>query len=534
VTNRVRAQAPGVARGLQSRADRVPTLRAPVRRPALDQPMTTEDIVTTSAQAGKGRLSSGVAGLDEILCGGFLPGRAYMVRGEPGVGKTAVGLHFLAEGAAQGERVLFLTQGATEEAVAQDAASIGVEIHGIDFLDFTPAPTEFESVDSYDVFEPGDAERTRYTTRVVEAVQDTRPTRVFLDALTQGRHLADDVVEFRRQAHAMLRYFVGEGATVLFASGSSDRRSDEDLQFMSDGVLHLEYSAEGTRILSVTKLRGSRFKLGRHSLRITDRGLTVYPRLVPEAHARAFVDEQIGTGIARLDALLGGGIERGSITIVTGPSGVGKSTLAMQFAKEAAVRGERSVIYSFEETAATLLHRSESIGTPIREMIDEGRLSVIEAEPMNYTADQFALAVREEVEQRGARLVVLDSLSGYRLAIPGEDLTAHVHALCRYLRNMGATVIVLYEITTVTGEFRATEAGLSYLADNIVFLRYVEIDSELRRVVGVLKKRASDFEKSLRELRITARGVEVGEPLRGFRGILRGVAARDENGSVDA
>jgi circadian clock protein KaiC len=474
------------------------------------------------------RLSSGVAGLDLILCGGFLPRRSYMVRGEPGVGKTAVGVNFLADGVRRGERVLFVSQGASLEAVTQDAASLGVSLEGIDFLDFTPAPEEFETYEPYDVFEPGDAERGRYASRLVDAMQTIQPERVFLDALTQGRHLAEDVVEFRRQAHALLRYFVGEGATVIFASGSSDRRADEDLQFMSDGVIHLEYSPEGGRILSVTKLRGSRFKLGRHSLRITDQGLEVYPRLVPEAHSRPYVDEQIGTGVARLDTLLGGGIERGSITLVTGPTGCGKTTLATQFAKEAAARGERSVIYTFEEGLATFVHRSEAIGTPISEMIDEGLLSVIEAEPLDYTPDQFALAVRKEVEERGTRLVVLDSLSGYRLAIRGEDLVEHIHSLCRYLRNMGVTVIVLYEITTVTGEFRATEVGLSYLADNIVFLRYVEIDSELRRVIGVLKKRSTDFEKKLRELSITSRGLEVGEPLTGFRGILRGVAGRDD------
>jgi circadian clock protein KaiC len=489
--------------------------------------------VSEHGMAANGRLSSGIAGLDHVLCGGFLPQRTYMVRGEPGVGKTAIGLHFLAEGVARGERVLFLTQGATEEAVRQDAASIGISIDGVDFLDFTPGPEEFAELEISDVFEPGDAERGRYAAKVVAAVGELRPARVFLDALTQGRHLAGDVVEFRRQAHALLRYFVAAGATVVFASGSSDRRADEDLQFMSDGVLHLEYSPEGGRILSITKLRGSRFRLGRHSFRITERGLEVYPRLIPEAHSQPYVEDQIDTGIARLDVLLGGGIERGSITLVAGPSGVGKSTVATQFAKQAAVRGERSVIYTFEEATATFVHRSEAIGMPIGEMIREGTLSVVEAEPLDYTPDQFALAVREEVEERDTKLVVLDSLSGYRLAIRGEELVEHVHALCRYLRNMGVTVIVLYEIMTVTGEFRATEAGLSYLADNVLFLRYVEIDSELRRVIGVLKKRATDFEKKLRELRITSNGIEVGEPLTGFRGILRGVAQRDDGSPLD-
>jgi circadian clock protein KaiC len=479
-----------------------------------------------AAHAGgaDGRLSTGIEGLDEVLNGGFLPRRTYMVRGEPGVGKTAFGLHFLAAGRDAGERTLFLTQGATIEAVQTDAASIGIDTEGIDFVDFTPEPELFSESRSYDVFSPLEHERETYTARVVETIERMRPERIFLDALTQGRHLSADVVDFRRQAHAFLRFLVSRGATVFFASGSSDQRSDEDLQFMSDGVLHLEYSREaGGRVLTVTKLRGSRFRLGRHSIRIGDGGVEVYPRLMPEQHGRAFVDEPIPSGIDELDSLFGGGFERGTVTMIAGPSGVGKSMLAMQFLRASAERGERAVAYSFEESASMILQRSAATGQPLEALVEAGTLEVVEAEPLDYTPDQFALAVRREIEERGTRLVLLDSLSGYRQAIRGEDLVTHIHSLCRYLKNMGATVILAYEHNTITGDFRATDHGISYLADNIVFLRYVETDGELRRVVGVLKKRLSDFEKSMREIEITKNGLVVGEPMRGLRGILTGV-----------
>jgi circadian clock protein KaiC len=480
-----------------------------------------------------GRLSTGIEGLDEVLDGGLIPRRAYMVRGEPGVGKTAVGLHFLAAGRAAGERTLFLTQGATIEAVQTDAQSIGIETEGMEFVDFTPEPELFSQSQSYDVFSPIEHERETYTARVVATIEQMRPERVFLDALTQGRHLSADVIDFRRQAHAFLRFLVSKGATVVFASGSSDQRSDEDLQFMSDGVLHLEYSPEaGGRVLTVTKMRGSRFRLGRHSIRIADDGLHVYPRLVPEQHGRSFVDEPIPSGIGELDALFGGGFERGTVTMITGPSGVGKTTLAMQFLRVSAERGERAVAYSFEESAVTMLQRSAATGRPLEALLGSGMLDLVEAEPLDYTPDQFALAVRREIEQRGTKLVLLDSLAGYRQAIRGEDLVQQVHALCRYLKNMGVTVIVVYENNSITGDFRATELGISYLADNIVFLRYVEVDGELRRVVGVLKKRMSDFEKAMRELTITADGLVVGEPLRGLRGILTGVPHPSSDGTL--
>jgi circadian clock protein KaiC len=470
------------------------------------------------------RISTGIAGLDEIVRGGLLPGRTYMVRGGPGVGKTALGLHFLADGAARGEPVVFLSHGSSRESVELDAASIGVATEGIRFLDFTPTADFFAESQSYDLFSPADVERESFTAQLVEQLEAIRPTRVYLDALTQVRHLASDLVDFRRQAHAFLRFLVAGGATVVFASGSSDRATDEDLQFMSDGVLNLDYSATLGRMLTVSKLRGSGFRLGTHSTKIDDAGFHVFPRLVPEAFGREQIEgDTIPSGIAELDRMLSGGIERGAVTMITGPTGVGKTTLALQFVVEAARRGERCVVYSFEETEQVLQRRSTGIGMPLAELTESAAISVVPIEPLHYTPDEFALRVRREVERQTAQVAVIDSTAGYRVSMQGEELLPHLHALCKYLRNMGVTVILIHEIAEITGEFRATSLDASYLADNIVFLRYVELEGELRRVVGVLKKRTSDFEKTLRELQITAQGIKVGGPLAGFRGILTGL-----------
>ncbi len=471
-----------------------------------------------------GRVSSGVDGLDEVLYGGFLGGRIYLVRGGPGVGKTALGLHFLTNGVAAGESVVFLSHGPTEEEVRVDAASLGLDTSGIHFIDFSPDPSFFKDSKSYDIFPPADVERDAFAQTLVAQFEQLQPTRVFLDSLTQVRHLSEDVVDFRRQAHAFLRFLSSTGATVLFASGSSDRLSDEDLQFMSDGVLNLDCSVAFGRTLTVNKLRGSSFRLGEHSAKIDDHGLHVFPRLLPEAFGREEMDELIPSGIAALDAVLHGGIERGHVTFITGPTGVGKTTLGTQFIKEASGRGERSVIYTFEETTAVLRRRAEGVGMEVGSMIEDGTLAVVEVEPLAYTADQFALEVRREVEGHDARVVMIDSTAGYRLSMQGKELVPQLHALCKYLRNMGVTVILVDETSQITGEFRATDADVSYLADNILFLRYLEMEGELRRVVGVLKKRTSDFQKMLRELTITSDGLVVGEPLAGFRGILTGVA----------
>jgi circadian clock protein KaiC len=401
---------------------------------------------------------------------------------------------------------------------------MGLDASGIGFVDFTPGPDFFSESQSYDVFSPSEVERESFTARLVAEIEAAQPRRVFLDALTQVRHLSADLIDFRRQAQSFLRFLTANGATVLFASGGSgDGATDEDLQFMSDGVVNLDYSLTLGRTVAVSKLRGSGFRLGKHSAKIDDHGFHVYPRLVPESFARPVPEETIASGLDELDQMLGGGVERGAVTLISGPTGVGKTTLATQFLAEAASRGERGVVYTFEESTSVLVRRSEGVGLPVREMVDEGCLAIAEIEPLHYTPDQFALEARREVEEHDARAVMVDSTAGYRLSLQGEDMVAHLHGLCAYLRNMGATVLLIHEVSQITGEFRATDADVSYLADNILFLRYVELDGELRRVVGVLKKRSSDFQKTLRELTITGGGLVVGEPLAGFRGILSGL-----------
>jgi circadian clock protein KaiC len=457
------------------------------------------------------------------MYGGFLAGRIYLVRGGPGVGKTALGLHFLANGVDNGETAVFLSHGPTEEEVRIDAASIGLDSSGIHFIDFSPDPDFFKESRSYDLFPPSDVEREAFTATLVQQFEELQPSRVFLDSLTQVRHLSEDVVDFRRQAHAFLRFLSSTGATVLFASGSTDRVADEDLQYMSDGVLNLDYSVAHGRTVAVNKLRGSAFRLGEHSARVADDGLHVFPRLMPEQFGRPAQLEPIPSGLPELDLALSGGIERGQVTIITGPTGVGKTTLGMQFITEASTRGERSVIYTFEETKDVLRHRSEAVGMPVGEMIDDGRLSIVEIEPLHYTPDEFALKVRREVEECDTRVVMIDSTAGYRLSMQGKEIVPHLHALSKYLKNMAVTAILVDEMAQITGDFRATNSDVSYLADNIVFLRYIELDGELRRVVGVLKKRTTDFQKQFRELTIAPGGLRIGGPLLGYRGILSGI-----------
>jgi circadian clock protein KaiC len=433
-----------------------------------------------------------------------------------------MGLHFLAAGVAAGDKCLFISLGEPAGELRKNAEQLGFDLTDIQFLDLSPTSDFFTEVQTYDIFAPAEVEREPTTQKIMATVKELQPTRVFADAMTQFRYLATDAFQFRKQVLSFLRFLIEQGATVFFSSENSASMPDDDLQFLADGVTTLEMQPEG-RVLTVSKFRGSNFRSGRHAYGISAQGMQVYPRLLPEAFRRDFVPETIPSGVPELDEMLHGGLARGTISLLTGPSGVGKTTLGTQFCKEAAGRGELSVIYTFDESLDTFLTRAENVNVPVQAMIAQGTLSVVQVEPLRYTPDEFANLVRAEVETRNARIIMLDSISGYRLSLRGEDLAAHLHALGRYLKNMGVTLILVNEVEYVTGEFRITDIGISYLADNVIFLRYLEIHGEIRKAIGVLKKRTSDFEKTLRELSITRYGLKVGKPLTDLRGILRGV-----------
>jgi len=468
------------------------------------------------------RISSGIDGFDTVLHGGFVPNRAYMVTGRPGTGKTILGLHYLTAGSPTESR-LFINLEESAEDIRANAATFGLDLGAIEFLDLSPRSDVFTDSRQYDIFGVDEVEGPELTATIEERVRECEPDRVFIDPLTQLRNLAPDDYQFRKQINGLTKFFKQQDATVLFTSQATARAPDDDLQYVSDGTIELAHSGV-TRTLSVPKFRGSATESGAHSVRITDDGMSVYPVLTPGDHRQEFTAEQISAGVPEIDHILHGGIERGSVTILSGPTGVGKTTLGTQFMKEAAGRGERSVIYMFEEDKKTLLRRSKSVNIPAETMIERGTLAVEEVEPLDKSPAEFASMVRTEVEQRDTEIVMIDGIDGYRLSLQGAegDLERELNSLGRYLKNMGVAVILVDSTESVTGEFKPTNSGLSYLADNIVFLRYLEMQGELKKTIGILKKRSSDFERSLRQFEITQHGITVGDPLTRLRGILSG------------
>ncbi|SMC27572.1 circadian clock protein KaiC [Desulfacinum hydrothermale DSM 13146] len=481
-------------------------------------------------ESGPQRVKTGVAGLDELLRGGLPPRKAYLVCGGPGSGKTTLGFHYVTTEADGKEPALWITLGEPPEQLRDNAARMGFDLSGVHFLDLSPGPEFFVESESYDIFSPAEVERDPTTRRIVETVEAVQPQRVFIDSMTQLRYLSTDPFQFRRQALSLFRYLTNQGATVVFTSESSSEAPDADLQFLSDGIIEFSFM-EDTRTLRISKLRGSDFWGGHHEMAITERGIVVFPRLVPGERAPSMSFDLLSSGIPELDELLHGGLERGTTTVFSGPSGVGKTTLGLVFLKEAAGRGERSFLYTFEEDLARIVTRSRHVNIPVEDMLRRNTLGLERVEPLRYSADAFARKVLEEVQQNDTKLVMIDSTSGYELTVRGCNLVERLHALGASLCALGVTVLLVEEVQEVTGEFKPTQRGLSYLADNIVFMRYLELAGHLRRAIGVLKKRLGSFEETLREFAITRYGVKIGEPLTQLRGILRGMPELEEKAS---
>ena len=467
------------------------------------------------------KISTGVTGLDEILNGGLLPQKSYLLKGGPGTGKSTFGYHFLERALKNNESALYITLGETRENIIGNAKQLGIDLSGVHFLDLTPDEDVYRNSRSYNVFTSAEVEQEPIVESIVQAVEEHKPTCVFLDSITMLRTLNQDPFQMRNMALSFIQ-FICRHATLLITSEAYEEKADKDATFWVDGIIHLEYSTAWRKV-SVSKYRGSDFSHGNHAFKINEKGVTVYPRLQAGNYERSYLSEPISTGIGELDQLLHGGLEKGTVTIISGPTGVGKTNFGIQFAKEAASRGERSAIYTFEESAEVLVKRSKAINVPVQSMIENGNLKITPVEPLSYSPDEFSSIVRKDVEENDTQIVIIDSVGGYGLSVREENTLQRLHALTVYLQNMGVTTLLINETANVTGQFETTGMNASYLADNIIFLRYLELDGELRKAIGVLKKRMSDFERAIREFDVTSDGLKVGKKMTNLRGILTGL-----------
>lgn len=479
------------------------------------------------------RAPSGIGGLDDILRGGFPLGRMYLVAGLPGTGKTTLAMQFLLEGIRRGERCLYVTLAETRSEVEYVARSHGWDLSQLHLTELVPSEHKLSADSQLTVFSPSELELGETTEALLEAVEACEPQRVVVDSVSELRYIAQNSLRYRRQILALKRYFSERGCTVLMLDDRSGGEQGDHLQTLAHGVIVLEqlanqFGAERRR-LRISKLRGVAFRGGFHDFTIREGGLDVHPRLVAAEHPPELIERDLPSGNRELDGLLGGGLPAGTSTLMMGPAGTGKSSVATLFATAAAARGERTAMFVFDENIGTFRSRSRKLSMPVDQAMTDGMITVQQIDPAELSSGEFVAVVRRAVDGTDgagtpAKLIIVDSLNGYLNAMPEEKfLTAQLHELLAYLGQKGVATILTLTQSGMMGSSMASPVDTTYLADNVVLFRYFEAAGWVRRAVSVVKKRNGFHERTIREVDINSRGIVIGPALEEFQGVLTGV-----------
>lgn len=474
---------------------------------------------------------TGIEALDDIFSGGYARSRVHLLEGRPGSGKTTLALQFLMAARERGERTLYITLSEGRDELIQAASTHGWSLDGIDIYELIPPELSLDPSQEQSVVYSSDLELGETVSLVIDCVEKHRPDCAVFDSLSDIKLLAGNPLRYRRQVLALKHYFSRKDCTVLFIDDMSDDMPDANLHSLVHGVLSLEqltiaYGAERRR-LRIMKMRGRAFRGGFHDYVIRRGGLRIFPRLVAAEHIAGLEDESpVLSGVPDLDALLWGGLDRGTSSLIMGPAGCGKSTIAVQYVIAGLERDEKALFISFDETRQNFFRRARGLdlADPLEAAGDS--FTFLQVDPAEMSPGELAGIVREHVSN-GASIVVLDSLSGYQNAMPEEQfLLLQMHELLTYLNQQGVLTILVLAQHGLLGTMQSP-VDLTYLSDTVLMLRFFEAGGEIKRAMSVLKKRTGGHESTIREFRIDKSGLRVGEPLRHFTGILTGVPRFD-------
>ncbi len=477
--------------------------------------------------------------MDAITGGGLPANRLYLVQGPPGVGKTTLALQFLMEGARRGEKGLYITLSETKEELEAIAASHAWNLDKIAFFELSAVEKRLEESTSNTFFHPSEIELDLTTKALIEEVEDVAPARLVFDSLSEMRMLAETPLRYRRQILRLKQFFAGRKCTVLMLDDCTSGVKDLQIESIAHGVIALSTSSPtygiSHRQINIQKIRGVKFHEGNHDLILQRGGMVIFPRLVASNHFSKFERDHFPSGIAGLDSLLGGGLDRGTSNMFMGPPGTGKSTLAVKFALEAARKGEKVLMFIFDETLETLTTRAASLGMVLKPHLDSGMIVIDQINPAEISPGELAHRIRDAVTKHETRMVIVDSINGYLNAMPEEHyLARQLHELLAFLNQQGVITIIVLAQQGIVGSMQST-VDLTYLADTVVLLRYFEARGTVKQAISVIKKRSGNHERTIREIKVDVDGIEVGEALTNFQGVLTGLPAFvREKGDGDA
>jgi circadian clock protein KaiC len=469
-----------------------------------------------------------VPGLDDVLNGGLPSGHLYLAEGDPGTGKTTLALQFLLEGVRVGEKVLYVTLSESQRELEQVIQSHGWPSGSLLIYEMLPPDDELSPEAQYTVFHPSEVELADTITAIMKQVDAVQAQRVVFDSLSEFRMLARDPLKYRRQILALKRHFAGRNCTVLLLDDrTAEGTNDLQLQSIAHGVIQLhnvdrDFGVKRRR-LQIAKLRGSAFREGFHDYTIQTGGIEVYPRLIASEHKPGFERHPVASGIEELDQLFCGGIDTGTSTLLMGPAGCGKSTIGLRYAVSSAARGEKAIIFTFDESLGTMIARGRSLGMDPMPLIESGALEIQQVDPAELSPGEFVSRVRSLVDKDNLRLVIIDSLNGLLNSMPHEQFLAmQMHELLTYLAQQGIATMMTLAQHGFIGNMQ-TPVDVSYLADTVLLFRYFETGGEIKQALSVVKKRSGPHERTIREMYFTNGQVKVGAPLKQFEGVLTGV-----------
>lgn len=474
------------------------------------------------------RCPTGVSGLDDILEGGLPRNRLYLLEGDPGAGKTTLALQFLLEGVRSGEKGLYITLSETKEELDEVASSHGWSLDGLAVFELSAMQQQLNDETDSTFFHPSDLELNRTTEILVQLITREKPDRLVFDSLSELRLLAETPLRHRRQILDFKQFFAGRNCTVLFLDDrTGPQHADTQIRSIAHGVLALDkYPPDygvTRRNLNVVKIRGVKFREGAHDYSIQKGGIVIFPRLRSNAEAADFKPIHFPSGIEGLDSLLGGGLDRGTSSLIMGPPGTGKSTLALRYTYAAATRGENVEFYAFDEAIGTLVARARSLGMGIDEFLRSGRVTIYSVNPAEISPGELTYRIQKSVETKGARMVVIDSLNGYLNAMPQERfLNLQLHETLHYLNQQGVLTLMVLAQAGIIGNMQSI-VDLTYLADTVILMRYYEARGSVKQAISVIKKRSGNHERTIREFSLDAKGIRVGPPMTQFHGVLTGV-----------
>ncbi len=475
---------------------------------------------------GTARAATGISGLDDILGGGLTQHRVYLVEGTPGTGKTTLSLQFLLEGLRVGEAGLYITLSETAEELSAVAKTHGWSLDELSLFELVNQG-DLDPDREQTILHPSEVELGETTREVMKQVEELRPSRVVFDSLSEMRLLAQNPLRYRRQILTLKQFFASRDCTVLMLDDRTSDPNDLQLHSIAHGVISLEQLARDfgpeRRRIRVVKMRGIKYRGGYHDFTLERGGLSVFPRLVAAEHHMEFSSVSQSTGNRELDQLLGGGLTPGTNTLLSGPSGVGKTTTAMLCIRAALERGAKATYFLFDEGITTLLQRCKALGMDLEPYIHRGVLDIQQIDPAELSPGEFSSRAKLAVERDGSSYVCIDSLNAYLQAMPGEQfLLLQMHELLSYLNQCGITTMLVLGQHGLVGDMH-TDVDLSYLSDTILMFRFFEARAEVRTAISVVKSRTSAHERWIREFKLSARGIEVGEALRDFEGVLAGL-----------